>query len=400
MHEQSTKSKPKSKPAKPHPDYPLFAHSAGVWAKKIRGRLHYFGPWSDPQAALEKWLREKDYLLAGKIPPAEHDPDALTVGKMVNLCIESRDRKVQTGERSYHTVDKYKAVGREVIEHFGRTTIVETLTPADFAAFRVKLATGRNLKTLEGRITYARAFFHYANKNGYIERSLTKLWGTEFDKPCKTAVSKLSAETVRLFEGDEIRKLLQSADHQLKAMILLGINAAFGPTDIGIVKQSDIREGWLMLARRKTGKSRRVPLWAETIKAIEAAKRHRPKPKDEADNELLFITKYGRSWLPDSTHFPLTAEFTKLRKRCGITGKGKSFYALRHTFQTIGDEVRDFIATSAIMGHIDQTISGIYREKIGDDRLQAVTDHVRQWLFGKPKAAKKPTKRSGKGGAK
>ena len=51
-------------PRKPTPDYPLFAHSNGQWAKKVRGRFHYFGPWSDPQAALEKWVAQKDALLA------------------------------------------------------------------------------------------------------------------------------------------------------------------------------------------------------------------------------------------------------------------------------------------------------------------------------------------------
>jgi hypothetical protein len=38
------------KPAEPHDQLPLFAR-AGVWAKKITGKLHCFGPWADPDGA-------------------------------------------------------------------------------------------------------------------------------------------------------------------------------------------------------------------------------------------------------------------------------------------------------------------------------------------------------------
>ena len=40
-----------TKPAKPYPQFPLSAHAVGYWAKKIRGRVYFFGPWNDPEAS-------------------------------------------------------------------------------------------------------------------------------------------------------------------------------------------------------------------------------------------------------------------------------------------------------------------------------------------------------------
>ena len=35
------------------------------------------------------------------------------------------------------------------------------------------------------------------------------------------------------------------------------------------------------------------------------------------------------------------------------------------------------------MGHSRDDMASVYRERIGDDPLQAVVEHVRQWLWGK-----------------
>lgn len=56
---------------KPRANFPLFPHRRGHWAKKVRGEMKYFGRCDqDAQGkqALQKWLDEKEDLLAGRDP--------------------------------------------------------------------------------------------------------------------------------------------------------------------------------------------------------------------------------------------------------------------------------------------------------------------------------------------
>ena len=70
-----------------------------------------------------------------------------------------------------------------------------------------------------------------------------------------------------------------------------------------------------------------------------------------------------------------------LRSPCINGRKGLGFYTLRHTFRTVADEAKDQPAADYIMGHEIPHMSTVYRERISDERLKAVTDHVRGWLF-------------------
>src|SRR5262249_9406124 len=102
----STPAAAQSKPAKPYPEFPLFPHATGRWAKKIRGKMHYFGPWSDPDAALAKYLEQKDALHAGRKPRA--DLEALTVKEAANAFLNAKQALVDAGELSPRTWAGYK----------------------------------------------------------------------------------------------------------------------------------------------------------------------------------------------------------------------------------------------------------------------------------------------------
>jgi integrase len=90
----------------------------------------------------------------------------------------------------------------------------------------------------------------------------------------------------------------------------------------------------------------------------------------------------GDSWAKQTTDNPVSKETAKLLKRLGINSH-RNFYCLRHTFRTIADAAKDQPAADFIMGHAPESddMAAVYREVIEDDRLQAVTDHIRAWLW-------------------
>ena len=120
---------------------------------------------------------------------------------------------------------------------------------------------------------------------------------------------------------------------------------------------------------------------AETIKALHEAIEKRPKHKRPEDAKLLFITQYGQSWAKETADNPITKVFRLLLDKLKLHRHGLGFYALRHTFETIGGGSRDQVAVDFIMGHTDGSMAGVYREEIEDERLVAVTNHVRKWLY-------------------
>src|SRR5437773_827231 len=119
------------KPGKPRPDFPLFPHNNGCWAKKIRGKLHYFGVWHDPDAALEKYLKEKDDLHAGR--KLREVSSGVVVKDLANAFLNFKRSRVDSGELSPLTFAKYNEVTDLLVSSFGKARVVSDVGPDDFA---------------------------------------------------------------------------------------------------------------------------------------------------------------------------------------------------------------------------------------------------------------------------
>src|SRR5262245_28233371 len=110
------------RPAKPYADFPLFPHATRRWAKKIRGKLHYFGPWADPDAALKKYLDQRDDLHAGRTPRVTGE--GLNVRELLNRFLTAKRHLVDTREISARTFADYFGTCERLKNAFGLTRLV------------------------------------------------------------------------------------------------------------------------------------------------------------------------------------------------------------------------------------------------------------------------------------
>lgn len=383
-----------SKPAKPYPEFPLFPHATKRWAKKIRGQLHYFGPWADPDGALRKYLEQKDDLHAGRRP--RESAEGVTVKALCNAFLNHKKAKLDAGELSPRTWKNYRETAELIVGQFGKGRLVADLRPDDFAELRKAMAARWGPVRLGNYIQQVRSVFKYGHDAEVIAAPVRT--GPGFARPTqKTLRLERAKKGPKMFEADEVRTLLSGVmvpggaegprlaapTPALRAMILLGVNCGFGNSDCGTLPLAalDLDGGWVNYHRPKTGVTRRCPLWPETVAALRAVLADRREPLDPADAALVFVTSAGQSWSKGTSDNPVSKEMRKHLDALGIGG-ARNFYALRHVFETIGGESRDQVAVDHIMGHSRNDMASAYRERISDERLKAVSDHVRKWVFG------------------
>ena len=384
---KSTPERPPAKPGKPvkpYPDFPLFPHATRRWAKKIKGKFHYFGKWDDPQGALQKYLDQRDDLQAGRTPRVSGD--ALTLSDLVNRFLTAKQRAVDVGDLHPRTWKGYHDACAKVIRHFGRNATVKDLRPEDFSAFRFALAKGVGPETLRSDITRIRVLFKWGYDSDLLDRPVK--YGPEFKLPSsRVMLQNRNANGGRMFEAADLRRMIDAADDQLRALILLGLNCGFGNNDCATLRLSalDAEPGWISHPRPKTGTPRRCPLWPETARALEQAVAGRVKPESPKDAELAFLSSRGRRLTGTTAggHWrnAISPRFNALLVRLDLQKAGRGFYFLRHVFETMAGDGKDQIAVDAIMGHVTPGMGTTYRERISDERLETVVDYVRKWLF-------------------
>ncbi len=225
-----TRPRVKDKPAKPYPEFPLFPHATRRWAKKIRGQFHYFGPWEDPEGALKKYQEQRNDLYAGRKPRTADD--GLTVRDLLNRFLTSKRHLLDTREITQRTFDDYHATCERIAARFGRDRLLDDLRPDDFEGLRADLARTRGPVALGNEIQRVRVAFKYAYDAALVAAPIR--YGPGFKRPSKKTLRKArAAKGPRMFEAADLRKMIDAAGVQLRAMLLLGVNCGFGNNDVG-----------------------------------------------------------------------------------------------------------------------------------------------------------------------
>ena len=239
-----------------------------------------------------------------------------------------------------------------------------------------------------------RVFFNFATSAGYLAHR--PFYGEGFSVPSAKAMRReREQKPKKLVKAAHLRVLLAKARQPLRAMILLGINCAFGNTDCALLPRAalDLEGGWVEFPRPKTGGFRRCPLWAETVAALKDWLEQPPRGKRPQADDLVFHTHHGNSW-QDAKNTLLSAEFRKLCVEAKLPNPLPRFYDLRHTFVTVASQTETAKAIRVITGHIPSAsdilaVSYDERPTVSDRRLKRVTDRVWRWLqrSGGPKPA-------------
>lgn len=161
-------------PRKPRKNFPLWAHPAGQWARKINGNTYYFGRWADPDQAEERYNSERDDLIAGRIP-RERQPGGCTVQTLCEKFLEQKRGGLLTGEIGQRSIDDYERTYAKIARSFGEKCLVEDLKPDDFARLRAEFAGSYGAVRLGNEVIRVRCVFKFAFDWG-IDCHPSPLW--------------------------------------------------------------------------------------------------------------------------------------------------------------------------------------------------------------------------------
>lgn len=350
--------------------FPLTLHKSGQYCKKIKGKFYYFG--SDKQQALQRYREQAAYLHTGKGRRPKSIDESLSLRMLCNLYLDHQESRAAVGEVKLRHVYDQTLILRNFVRFIGPNRPSGEVSTLDLQSYRRRLIKARRTaNTINNHISTIKAMYGWALDNEVVD-SIPNLKAVK-----KIAIKK---DTKPTFTVQQIQKLLYHASPQMKAMIWLGLNCGFGCTDCAELrwKNLDLENGRVQFPRGKTGVSRNLPLWPETITALKEI---------QNPGELVFLTSRGNPWvrtlqstskngtLRYAKDDAVSKEFSKLIRKSGIqTNKGMGFYTLRRTAATLAAASGDPFAVQKLLGHANVKMASTYVQDISAQADRVVSN--------------------------
>lgn len=341
--------------------------SNGQWRKRHKGRDYYFGPIDDPNGALAEWRARWPGILRGETEAPAPRQIYLTIKAAFEQFINHQLAQHRNGDLTWETVSEYKYLARKAIRAVGEKRDIGQLETRDF---------DKMLRAVDGLSAISR--HKYVIKIKTMLNWISDQFGISIQIPASFKGPPMKAIRKQRNERDDktltrkqIQTLLDVADDQAKALILLGINGGFGNADASAlrVKDIDLNNAVIDHFRNKTEARRVVPLWPQTVDAI--------RQVIDPSRELLFVDSVGKPLVRRGKH-GICRIMEELRSATSIQA---TYYGFRYTFATIAAQVADDHARKLIMGHVIDGVSENYVLTFPKRRLLKVSNHVRKWLF-------------------
>jgi len=288
------------------------------------------------------------------------------------LYLDHQESRSAIGEIKPRQIYDQTCLLRDFVKFIGSNRSIPNITTIDLQNYRKKLIKiGKAPNSINNHISAIKAMYHWAMDNEVIAatpnlKAIKKIFPPKTEKP--------------IFTVTQLSKLLDSADTQMKAMIWFGLNCGFGCTDCAELqwKNIDLKNGRVDFPRGKTGINRNLPLWPETVEALQQVRK---------SGELVFYTCRGNPWVRAiqkvdkngkenySKNDAVSKNFSKLLKKTNIkTAKGVGFYTLRRTAATLAAKSGDPFAVQRLLGHADLKMATTYVQDVSEQTDRVINN--------------------------
>lgn len=356
--------------------FPLTLHPTGQYCKKIRGKLYYFG--IDQQKALQHYLEQASYLHSGRATELALSNNNFSLRTLCNLYLDHQESRADIGEIKSLQVHDQTLILRKFVKCVGANRSFSDISTIDLQNYRKKLIkAGKAPRTINNYIGAVKAMYNWAIDNKVIANFLNL-----------KAIKKIPMKKIErsIFTPEQIRKLLEYANDKMKAMILLALNCGFGCTDCAELcwEHLHLQKGRVNFPRTKTGIGRNLPLWKNTIEALEGL----PKISKyvfttSQNNQYVRVVKkeYSGGTAKLVSYNMVSKMFSDLIKKAELkVEKGVGFYTLRRTAATLAARSGDPFAVQRLLGHADLKMASVYVQDVSE-QTDRVVNNVRKLII-------------------